>query len=589
MQIIVKVFLFLFILIVFFALGFYGYHLYKYPSDFELSEQIKDLREYYTDEFIMRAGGKLALPDTMTNHFLNFPQKKEKDVVRVGTFGDSYTFGDEVKMEASYPVQLQVLLNKYFSSKTVEVLNFGAGGQSFQEQFFLWEKYAELYEIDYILYGPQGIHHRRDLTFQKNWNYENFYFPKQRFILSEKEGIKLIALKGSSPEKRYKVYYALFPSLIALRYDRKPFQLWEKYLPFLRNKTKNPFYYSKLSRQNESKIINQNLLNRMRASYDKRIFLLTIAWDISESYKAVKKIYNLNFFNIYSRNKFLYKVYGHLSSLGYELIALNYFNALVGKSNFHLNVLNCYYNKRKSASVTEKLYFKDINKIFTGTKNILLGEIRLNTANHYWIKKKASFFNQRPKNIKSFIGFANPLRNRFRSSPHFPVPLELTDKSMLFIQHSSGEKVSLGRIKALDSFQKFFSFYSDYAVEYSSENYGHTLHFLKKKLPQTLKEKLLKYPGKLYLLVDDFMLGELFPSIYNNKEPSFVLKPYSKKTFLMMGPQHLVKEQDLPAQFPLYIHYIMKDGRALKSLIPEWSCRKEPLPYRLDLPHFEPL
>lgn len=92
---------------------------------------------------------------------------------------------------------------------------------------------------------------------------------------------------------------------------------------------------------------------------------------------------------------------------------------------------------------------------------------------------------------------------------------------------------------------------------------------------------------KIHLLIDDYVLGELLSGTYYGK-PSLVLKPYTD-SFLMMGPQHLVQEKQLPSRFPLYMHYIMEDGRVLKSLIPDWSCRKKKLLYKLELPEFEPL
>ena len=570
--------IFLIFFITFLVLGFYGYHLYKYPSDAELSEKINHLREHYPDVFLMRIGCRLKEPESRANHFLKFSQKKEKGVIRIGTFGDSFTFGTEVHKEASYPSQLQTLLNDHFPLRKIEVLNFGVSGHGFQQQFFLWERYTKLYGLDYVLYGPRGFYPDRDLTFQRNWTYKlkDFCFPMDRFVLSEKNKLRLISLKGSSPEKKYKTYYTLFPSFIALRYDRQPFQLWKSYLPFFQEKLTNPFYYSDLPEPVESQKINQILLNKIKTVYDKKFFLFD---------------YKNNFFKSDQGVKFLYREFGHSSALGNEITAYIYFNALIGKKNFISNILDCYFSQRaKGFAAKKNILFNKIKNIFIGTKSILLGEIRLNSSEHHR-RKEGTFFQDNQKNIKSFIGFSDFLENNLGLSPYFPIPLKLSNKSTVSIQFPGKKNISLGQIRTLDSFGKFFNLYSNYTKIKPDKNYNYyEVHFFKEKLRQNLKKKLLRNPNKkLYLLIDDYVLGELSPSTYYEGEPSLVLKPRSKNSFLMMGPQHLVQERQLPSQFPLYMHYVMEDGRALKSLIPEWSCRKEKHTYQLDLPNFEPL
>ena len=585
-----KLFIFLGFFIIFFFIGFYGYHLYKYPSDAELSEQIKHLRKHYPDELIMKVGSKLIEPQSRINHFLNFPLKKEKGTIRIGAFGDSYTYGDEVNKEANYPFQLQNLLNHNFPLLKIEVLNFGSRGQSFQEQFFLWEKYANLYEVDYILYGPRGFYANRDLTFQKNWIFADFHFPKDRFILSKEGKVSLVELKGSSPEKKYKNYYSFFPSFTALRYDKKPFQLLEKHFPFLRKQLRNPFYYSNLEEHIESQRINQTLLNKIRATYNKKILILTIRKPFLKGYQSIKDLYNLNFFNSFDY-KFPYKVFGHLSSLGNEIAAHVYFNSLIGNKKFKLNIMNCNFKKEKSIiSIKKNITFYKINKIFIGTKNILLGEIRSNASDHYWRERGASFFQNKPQNIKNFIGFSGISSNSFGLSLYFSVPIKLNSKSIISIKFFNEERIILGQIRILDSFGKFFNFYMNYSkIKIDNSESYFEVHFIKKNLPSKLKDNFLLYPNKkISVLIDDYILGELISSTYKG-EPSFVLKPRSRNSFLMMGPQHLVQERQLPPQFPLYMHYRMKDGRTLKSLIPEWNCRKEKHTYQLDLPNFEPL
>ena len=576
-------------LIIFLVLGLYRYHLYKYPSDTELSARIKYLRKYYSDELIMKIGNKLTRPESRINHFLRFPIKKEKDTIRIGTFGDSFTFGGECDKEASYPRQLQILLKRRFPLQRIEVLNFGMNAHSFQEQFFLWEEYAKPYKIDYILYGPQGLIHHRELTFGNR--YLNF-FPKDRFILSEKNKVAIVSLKGSSPEEKYKNYYSFLPSVRVFRYDKHPFQLWKSYLPFFKKLT-NPFYYTNLKEHIESKMINQILLNKIRSVYDKKILLLMGSTKYYFNiYQHVKNLYNINFFNSFFKERLLYKRFGHLSSLGNEIVSHVYFNALIGKQKFNMNIFGCHYN-RKTVPVNAKqitFNFKNVRKIFIGNETTQLNEVRLNISNHHHRKQGGSFFHNKSDNIKNFIGFSSFSANDFGLSPYFSIPFKLNKKNKIYVKFSKKKIVFLGETVALDTFERFFNFYTNYTRFAIDKGYRHVyVHFILKQLSQNLKEHLLQYKnGKIHLLIDNYVLGRLVPDTYKG-EPSFVLKPRIKNSFLMMGPQHLVQEKELPSKFPLYIHYIMEDGRVLKSLISDWSCHKEKHTYQLELPNFDPL
>ena len=181
---------------------------------------------------ILKTGGRLTTPKKRFQNFLNFSPSKGKDSIRIGAFGDSHTFGSEVNKTESYPYQLQKLLNQKFPNKKIEVLNFGVSGHGFQKQYFLWKKYAKSYELDYILLGPRSFHSNRDVVFTRNRNFRPFKYPSARFILSNNNKLKQVHIKGDTLEERYKTYYKLIPSWTTLRYDKKPFQIWERFLPF---------------------------------------------------------------------------------------------------------------------------------------------------------------------------------------------------------------------------------------------------------------------------------------------------------------------------------------------------------------------
>ena len=196
---------------------------------------------------------------------------------------------------ASYPYQLQQLLNKEFPNKTIEVLNFGISGMGFQEQFLLWEKYAQQYSLDYILLGPRGFYSDRDVTFRIIWDFRYFNYPKERFtLLYRGNGLKRVHIKGDSLKERYKNYYKLIPTWVALRYDRRPFKIWERFFPFLRYNIQNPFYYTEMSDKEESARINTLLLEKMRNSHNKKMFFFTDHIPTFNMYQQIKNFYNLN-------------------------------------------------------------------------------------------------------------------------------------------------------------------------------------------------------------------------------------------------------------------------------------------------------
>ena len=88
------------------------------------------------------------------------------------------------------------------------------------------------------------------------------------------------------------------------------------------------------------------------------------------------------------------------------------------------------------------------------------------------------------------------------------------------------------------------------------------------------------------LFIDDYKLGEL---IYDKEVLKLALKDGYSKTFLMMGPQNSVRAADFQKDFPIYINYKTKGGNSFKSLIPDWTCKKEKKGVTIDLPYFEPL
>lgn len=599
----------------FLLVGFYLYYKYEVP-DFYLNSK---LNEYYPESIILKTGGNLNFPEKRLQWFLNFPVEKPKGVVRIGTFGDSHTFGEEVVKTSTYPYYLQRLFNKRFPHQLVEVLNFGMSGTGFSEQFFLWEKYAKAYQLDYILLGPAGFYPQRDTRF--SFYIMNYFLPPHnRFILDENQKLKEVHIPGKTIQERFKNYNSLIPNKQALYYDKQPFKVYEMLLPFLKYKIKNPFYYTKMNENQESVIINKTLLNKIKKTYHKKILFFTnVRWKydqyryrnyLREFYNhslTSKNLYNLNFIPF---TQGIYRVFGHESSLGNEVTAQFYFNALLGNTSFFLNIIQCYFQpselpfsfykadnklveRKEQSTLLQKKAFnkadvdsashleshntidlKLVNQIQVLGKDKLLFNFRANISDHYY--REGTYDRYKKKGTKSFFTFLN--KRRFIKSMYIPLNFELKEGMSVYIQYKDKQRFELGSVKPLDVYKKFFVVYSKHIRSGLNLDYTHWFIYLKG----------LKREEKGELFIGNYKLGDVIKGVrYGEKMLKFIPAVKYANTFLMMGPQNLVQEKDFPKKFSVSINYQMENEYNVKSLIPDWTCRKERKEIKLDLPYFE--
>ena len=484
-----------------------------------------------------------------------------------------------------------------------------------QEQFFLWEKYAKKYELDYILVGPRWFHPDRSAVFRKNWSFElkePLHYPKERFILENKQ-LKLVHINGKTLKERYKNYYKLIPSWTAFRYDIRPFFILEKF--FNLNQIRNTFYY--LSNQKplleisdfpinkeyfsiyelytqsinsivEKEIaqINILLLERIMKLHPKKLLILIDNLVVSEYrntsyYSHLKDIYNITWINYPFKRHSLYRSYGHYSSLGYELSADLFFNALIGKKHFIWKRIKCDFKKK-----AYKVKNRDID--LTQVSAISLSS-PLTPLFHFKGKVRKKNYQFSNKNTKSFLSFSSKKSNKFGNTAYYPLPIKLKNNMEIYMKFSGGSKTSLGTIQAFDPYEKFFEFSTNYLSYYSSDVNQET-YFIIENLPALLKEKIKKSFGPIKLFVENYYLGELHfyhPEIYQNKK--LIFKSQSENNLLLHGHDQLIREAELADKFPLYIKYAMNNGKIFKGLIPNWSCSKEPRKIPLNTINFEPL
>ena len=84
-----------------------------------------------------------------------FPFIKPPRTIRIGVFGDSFTFGEGVESEQAYPKLLEQLFAKDKGLATVgwrvEVLNFGIGKTGTSHQFAWYRKEGIRYQLDMVI------------------------------------------------------------------------------------------------------------------------------------------------------------------------------------------------------------------------------------------------------------------------------------------------------------------------------------------------------------------------------------------------------------------------------------------------------
>jgi len=559
--------------------------LYKYP---ELNDK-SYLLEDYPKDLILRTGTHLSRPEERIQHFKNFLEEKEKNTIRIGTFGDSHTYGSEVEKTESYPYQLQQMFLEKDPQRKIEVLNFGEGGASFQEQFFLWETYRKKYHLDYILIGPKGVYPDRDSTFRMNFD-NSLNYPKHRFIL-EDNSVKEVFINPTEFEedllkKRFRNYYSLIPSLKALRYDKKPFQIWEFLFPFLRDKLISPFYYTSLPEWEEIFKINKILLEKIKKEYDKKILLFLKEKKHFRLYKSVKDKYNFNEIHYIVDN--FYTMFSHHSSLGNEYIANFFFNALLGKKSFSFNRIKCFFSpKNKAEKNLPKLDLSLVNRIQVFQGDTLLSVLNKNIPS----LKDNSYEEDKLKNTKHFISFTN--MNHLLRGPFFPVSFPLKEGQKLYLKLDSKNTIELGKIRNLDSHHKFFIFHADYINNSQiilSYYYGYKNYFKVTNLPSEIKRAVKKQKHSIDLFIEKNKIGSLYPYSYkNDKIFYFLSKKHNKKSFLMMGASSdFVREKNFKEEFSPTMVYTMEDETKIKSLM-SVKCKKVPYKIKLELPHFDPI
>ncbi len=139
--------------------------------------------------------------------------------LRVAVFGDSFTHGDDVPLQESWPSRLEALLAR--SGSPVEVLNFGVGGYGMDQALLRWRRDGRRFHPHIVVLGFQPENVLRNLNMFRRFYDRSFGLPlfKPRFVLREGR-LDLINSPTVSVED--------VPDTVA-RFDRSPLAAHERF------------------------------------------------------------------------------------------------------------------------------------------------------------------------------------------------------------------------------------------------------------------------------------------------------------------------------------------------------------------------
>lgn len=269
------------------------------------------------------------------NSFTNYPAMKPASVVRVGCFGDSFTYGSECWNDLDYPYRLQEF---YRSSgqNLIEVINFGMPGTGFTEAFLLWERVGLKMAVDTVVLGPQSFDIHRDTSFHG----PDRDFPRHARFIIDGDALRRLDPLGDSPWDRKRRVMRFIPHYRYLRYDPVSPTIIKALYPRKRQPQRNPFYYYQGDARTEAYEIYRRLFQRM-ADSGAAVFLLHSDKGLIE---LVQSLQRPNLKAVWYQDSLLtgfpYSRPGtHYSPYGNEVIATIVYDLLAGRSESDFELL----------------------------------------------------------------------------------------------------------------------------------------------------------------------------------------------------------------------------------------------------------
>ena len=103
----------------------------------------------------------------------------DNNKIRIATFGDSFTHGEEVKNDDTWQEQLNRLVHN------LEVINFGVGGYGLDQSFLRYKTEGKIYHPHIVLIGFMQENINRTVNVFRPFYTEGLPLTKPRFILQD--------------------------------------------------------------------------------------------------------------------------------------------------------------------------------------------------------------------------------------------------------------------------------------------------------------------------------------------------------------------------------------------------------------------
>ena len=280
-----------------------------------------------------------SLMTDRASSFVHFDPFKEEGTVRIGCFGDSFTYGDEVSDGLDYPALLQrMFMEEGFPH--MEVLNFGSSDYGVHQTFILWSSVGRKYDMDHVFLGPQGFYPVRDTTFnhtKHKGGWRNIYNMHARYILKD-DGVELIDVLGDTIEEKARKYFRFVPYLRYLRYDRHEPPFLACLIPMGRELIVNPFYYTRQYYHDEAYATYERLLKTMAETDTSVLMGMYNPAAVELGRRIEGENFRADLF--VAPTHFPYVAYwDHNSPTGNRLLARQFFNRLTNREDTGLTLL----------------------------------------------------------------------------------------------------------------------------------------------------------------------------------------------------------------------------------------------------------
>jgi len=242
-------------------------------------------------------------------------------IVRLACIGDSFTFGEEVLHGLDYPSLLHEEFRKR-GLENVETVNFGSSWTGLGQAYRFWDTFGRRYDPDFILLGP-AFFSDRNQTFNHAVGIQSEYVHG-RYVLEGNTLAFQDVIGNFDRDDIFDHYFSFIPEARYLRYDRRAPSFIGCLLPANRT-IANPFYYSKLSFDDEAVTLERRLFRGFAES--KPTVSIHIEGLAVEAAKDIPGLLSLSFDVAYGLpNR---RAGAHLSAIGNRALASRYAQILM--------------------------------------------------------------------------------------------------------------------------------------------------------------------------------------------------------------------------------------------------------------------